>query len=75
MREMVNKVLKELSPVTDEIKKSTILKEDLGFDSLKMVQLIVSLEEAFNFEFSESDLDPEKLITVADLYTLVERYG
>ncbi len=45
-----------------------------GLDSLSLVMLIASMEEAFGISFSEDDLDPEQLITLDDLITLTERY-
>lgn len=74
MTDKINEVLSDLSPIEENITKEMRLKEDLGFDSLKMVQLIISLEEALGFEFDESDLDPSKLIIVEDLYEMVKRY-
>lgn len=50
------------------------LGKDLGFDSLRMVELIIALEEEFGIEFCEDDLDPSQLQTVEDLYELTEKY-
>lgn len=74
MDERVVTVIRALSPSEAELKDSVHLKHDLGFDSLKIVQLMVSLEEALQIEFDESDLDPAKLLTVADLNKLVCKY-
>lgn len=54
--------------------KDSKLKEDLGFDSLKIVELIIDIEELFGIEISDTDLDPDNLIKVSDLYMLMERY-
>ena len=48
------------------------LKEDLGFDSLRIVGLIIDIEEDFNITFDVSDLDPNELITVENLVKLVD---
>ena len=45
-----------------------------GVDSLALVSLIVSIEYAFNVEFSDDDLQPENLKTVLSLIELVEKY-
>lgn len=50
------------------------LKEDLGFDSLSIVELIVKLEEVFCIQFDESDLDPQNIQKVEDVYQLLVRY-
>ena len=55
----------------NEIKLDNRLKEDLGFDSLTLVGLIVDIEEALNFEFDDAALDPSKLITLQDLVNLL----
>lgn len=74
VREKVNNVVLRMS-ITDELDlDDRLLKEDLGFDSLKMVELMLALEEDFEIEINESDLDPEKLTTVSELYSLMEMY-
>jgi len=50
------------------------LRGDLGIDSLKMVELILALEEEFGFEIDESDLDPSRFLLVSDLYKLMTKY-
>jgi len=55
----------------DESKTDALLKEDLGFDSLTLVNLIVEIEEVLAIEFDVSDLDPNKLLTVRDLLLLI----
>ena len=49
-------------------------KDDLGFDSLKMVELMVDLEDTFNIEINESDLNPAMLEKVNHIYVLMEKY-
>lgn len=73
MKTLVNEILKEKSfceNITAELK----LNEDLGLDSLNMVELMVELEERFNIEIDESDLDPAALQTVEQVYALVAKY-
>ena len=73
MKEKVNEILKEKS-FCDEITSELKLREDLGLDSLNMVELMVELEDKFNIEIEESDLDPAALQTVNQIYDLVEKY-
>ncbi len=49
------------------------IKLDLGLDSLSIVSLIIGIEDELAIEFDESDLDPSKLETIADLIKLVEK--
>lgn len=46
------------------------LMDDLGFDSLLMVQLIVEVENTFKLEFSLEDLD----INILSKYTNLKNY-
>lgn len=73
MKNLVNEILKEKS-FCDDITPDLKLNEDLGLDSLNMVELMVELEERFNIEIDESDLDPALLRTVGQIYSLVQRY-
>lgn len=45
-----------------------------GVDSLTLVSLIVSIEYAFDVEFSDDDLQPENLQTLSSLIELTEKY-
>lgn len=57
-----------------EIKPDDLLREDLGFDSLMLVTLIVLLEDEFQIVFMAADLDPFALTTVQDVEELIQRY-
>lgn len=67
-------VIRGLTPSEEEITDATNL-ESLGFDSLKLVELIVEIEENFNVEFEESDLNTSKIRTAADINQLLEKYS
>ena len=53
-----------------EITPEKNLTNDLGADSLDVVELSMELEREFNLKFE--DADTEKIQTVADLYKLIE---
>lgn len=72
-KERIISVLKSLSPVGEVPDRDERL-EEMGFDSLKRVELIVALEEEFGMEFDQSDLETEQLERVGDLVDLVSRY-
>ena len=75
IEQKIKVILKGLCPVNaEEIHKHTLLREDLGIDSLKMVELVVGMEESFAIEFDESDLDLSLLQQVGDLYAMLEKY-
>lgn len=70
----INTVLADMSITDDALREEMLLDEDLGLDSLRLVELMVMLEETFGVEFEESDLDPARLLTVGDVYALMQRY-
>lgn len=74
MTEIINNILTELSFYDGKISKNMSLPDELGIDSLRMVELIVALEEKFNITITETDMDPDLLKTVGDVYTLVDKY-
>ena len=73
MKEQIDAILKAIT-FLERIDPTQKLKEDLGIDSLSMVEMIVELEEKFDIEINESDLNPDELRTVEQIYELVGRY-
>ena len=60
---------------TDKIDDFSLkLTDDLGLDSLKMVTLLILLEDTFYIELDESDMNPFDLITVKDVIDLATKY-
>ncbi len=45
-----------------------------GVDSLSLVTLVVSIEEAFGVAFLDDDLQPENLRILSSLISLTEKY-
>lgn len=66
-------LLKELSG-NETIKLSDTFKNEIALDSLGMVTLLVEIEDVFQIELDESDMNPFELITVSDVVELVKRY-
>ena len=56
----------------EEITLDKNLTNDLGADSLDVVELSMELEREFNLKFE--DADTEKIQTVEDLCKLIEEY-
>ena len=50
------------------------LMGDLAMDSLCMVMLLVTIEEVFEIELDESDMNPFALVTVQDVINLIAKY-
>jgi acyl carrier protein len=72
MREKVKQIILKHALTENYRSGNTRLKEDLGIDSLRLVELVVELEDAFVILFSENDLSPDNLKTVDDIYQLAE---
>lgn len=70
----INQIIEETSPIGGKINKNSKLKDDLGIDSMRLVELLVTLEEEFSIEFPLSDLNVRKFSVVNDIYKLVNKY-
>ncbi len=55
----------QLGMAIDEINAESKVKDDLGADSLDMVELVMKLEEEFSLKIAEEDL--KQIITVMDI--------
>ena len=66
-------MLKELSGL-EEIKVEHHLQNDLALDSLSMVTVLIEIEDIFNIELEESDMNPFDLNTVKSIVDLVYKY-
>lgn len=68
----VKLMLEELLQVDQsEMTPAANLREDLGADSMDIVEIVMLVEEGFDIQVS--DADAEKLKTVEDIYKLVEK--
>jgi acyl carrier protein len=63
-------VMEQLSVEEDKIKPEASFINDLGADSLDIVELIMQFEE--DFEMQIPDEDAEKIVTVGDAITYIE---
>ncbi|MCX7766980.1 MAG: acyl carrier protein [Candidatus Sumerlaeia bacterium] len=65
-----NIIVNKLGSSEDEVKESASFVEDLGADSLDIVELIMDLEEEFGIEIP--DEDAEKIRTVGEAIKYIE---
>ena len=69
--EKVKKIIVEqLSVAEDSVTKEASFIDDLGADSLDVVELIMALEEEFDMEIP--DADAEKIVTVNDVVEYIK---
>ncbi len=63
-------VVDRLEVEESEVKPEASFKDDLGADSLDVVELVMELEDEFGMEIS--DEDAEKISTVGDAVNYIE---
>jgi acyl carrier protein len=66
------KIAEQLGVSADEVTPDSSFIEDLGADSLDIVEMVMALEEEFGIEIS--DEDAEKIRTVKDVVTFIEAH-
>ncbi len=63
-------IVEQLGVKADQVTAEAKFIEDLGADSLDIVELIMALEEEFGYEIP--DEEAEKLLTVGDVIKYIE---
>lgn len=63
-------VVEQLNVDADSVKEESKFADDLGADSLDVVELVMALEEKFDIEIP--DEDAEKIATVKDAMDYIE---
>jgi len=63
-------VVEQLSVSVDEVKEDAKFVEDLGADSLDVVELVMALEEKFDIEIPDDEA--EKIQTLNDVVAYIE---
>lgn len=74
MKEKIWALIAEKSALNENEIDTNDTLISIGIDSLKMVELIISLEENLMINFGEADLEPAKLQKVSDIIELIEKY-
>lgn len=73
IEEKVKGILCELSG-EETIENTDHLQGDLALDSLMMITMLVEIEEAFDIELDEADMNPFDLGTVQNVVDMVAKY-
>lgn len=68
-----NIIVEKLSVEPDEVVAAASFVDDLGADSLDLVELIMAMEEAFDMEISDDQA--EKLQTVQDAINYIKEHA
>ncbi len=70
-QEMIDIIVEQLSVEKDKVVPNASFVDDLGADSLDLVELIMAMEEGFDIEIP--DEDAEKIATVQDAINYVKK--
>lgn len=65
-------IVEQLSVNESEVKLESRFTDDLGADSLDVVELVMALEEKFEIEIP--DEEAEKIVTVKDVVEYIEKH-
>jgi acyl carrier protein len=68
-----NIIVEQLGVPAEDVKESASFIEDLGADSLDIVELVMALEEEYDIEIS--DEDAEKIQTVGDAVNYIAEHA
>lgn len=69
---MIDIISEQLSVPKDKVVPQASFVDDLGADSLDLVELVMAMEEEFGMEIA--DEDAEKLVTVQDAIDFVDQH-
>ena len=65
-------IVEQLGVTREEVVAKASLVDDLGADSLDVVELVMSMEESFNIEIPDDEA--EKIQTIGDAVSYLERH-
>ena len=70
LEKLIELLCEQLDIEADEVNENTDIVNDLGADSLDVVDLVMTLEEEFDTEIPDEDI--ENLKTVGDIVKYIE---
>ena len=71
-RRVIEIIVEQLGVGEDEVTPEASFIDDLGADSLDLVELIMAMEEEFSLEIS--DEEAEKILTVGDAIEYIQAH-
>ena len=73
MLEKIVEIIREQLNIDDiDINEDTSFKDDLGVDSLDLLELVMAFEEEYNIELNPEEL--EGISTVGDIMEFIKKY-
>lgn len=73
MKEQIKKVICDVLGRNIEIEDSVDIRT-YGVDSMLKVQLVIGIEDLFDIEFTEEDLEQSKFKCIDDICNIVSKY-
>lgn len=75
IEERMKKLIREAGDNVDveRLDEKINLIDDYGFDSVNLVQLVVSIEDEFGIEFEDDDLEMDKISKYTELIKIIEK--
>jgi len=70
--EIVAMLIKQLNKKPDQVATTARIKEDLGADSLDVVEILMAIEDKYGVQVPDEDV--MKVKTVGDVISLVENF-
>ena len=76
MNPRIKSLICDISPLEDPlVSEDSLMTEDLGFDSFRLLELVAMLEEVFDFRFDDDVIVLENFRTPRDIECIVTRSG
>ena len=72
LEKIVYMIREELNIDDIDINEDTSFKDDLGVDSLDLLELVMAFEEEYNIELNPEEL--EGISTVGDIMEFIKKY-
>lgn len=71
LKEIIHEVKKEIS--IEDIRMDKNLVDDFGMDSMEMLEFVAELEEAFQIELEDDELDTDVISDITKILQIIER--
>ena len=72
LEKIVDIIMEQLNIDDIDINEDTSFKDDLGVDSLDLLELVMAFEEEYNIELNPEEL--EGISTVGDIMEFIKKY-
>ena len=73
LEKLIGLLCEQLDIEPDEVNENTDIINDLGADSLDVVDLVMTLEDEFDIEISPAEIIPENFNSAEALWEMVQK--